>query len=170
MAFQAATAANSLLQRAFKERRTDMTPMKVQKLLYFLNGWHLAITGEPAVHEPFEVWKYGPVIPCVYQGLKQFADGPVTSYIKTLDPATFELKAFVASDSAKEFQEVLDLTWEKYIGIDALSLSAMTHAPDSPWSAARRKAMGTIPNESIKDYFIGLARTTRSQPAASHAS
>lgn len=142
-----------------------MTPMKLQKLLYFLNGWHLSITGQPAVPDPFRAWKFGPVIESVYHSLKRFGSAPVSDYLKSYDYQSKKAVAFVPSDADKQFQEILDLTWEKYIGISALRLSAMTHEPGSPWDKTfHGLAAGhsdVIPNDLIRDYFIGLARTRK---------
>jgi uncharacterized phage-associated protein len=149
---------NSLLARSFKEGRTDMTPMKVQKMLFFLNGWYLAINGKPCIQEAFEVWKFGPVVPSIYRDLKQFGGGPITSYLKDYDSESESFKSHVIANTQSQFYEVLDLTWTKYIGIDAIRLSAMTHAKDSPWATAKRQKSKVIDNEIIKTYFIGLVR------------
>ena len=159
LVYEAEVVANSLLQRGFKEGRADLSPMKLQKLMFFLNGWYLAIHGRPAIVQPFEAWEYGPVIKSIYQSLKQYRSGTVTEYLKTFDPVSSSHNAFVVSDSDREFHEVLDLTWEKYIGIPALQLSAMTHSPGSPWDKIRRAQRSIIDNETTKEYFVGLATT-----------
>lgn len=169
MAFPTKAVVNSLLARAFKEGRGDMTPMKIQKLLFYLNGWHLAIMGKPVVSEPFRVWKFGPVLESVYHELKHFGGGPVAEYIKEFDPKSEELKSFAISDSATEFYEILDLTWEKYIGIEATRLSTMTHAPDSPWATAKHQGNSIIDNNTIKSYFIGLVRAHQARQASRSA-
>jgi uncharacterized phage-associated protein len=164
MSYKAAIAANALLQRAFKESRPDVTPMKLQKLLWFLNGWHLAMFGKPAVAEPFEVWRYGPVISSLYQQTKKFGGGPVTEYLKTFDEKSGSHLAFVPSDADKEFSEALDVAWEKYIGFNATALSSLTHSAETPWSVAKKNGVEVIDNELIQRYFVGLARPAR--PAA----
>lgn len=42
-------------------RETGVSTMKLHKLCYFIQGWHLAINGEPMFPEGFEAWDYGPV-------------------------------------------------------------------------------------------------------------
>jgi uncharacterized phage-associated protein len=155
------SVVNSLLRRAFRERRTDMTRVKMQKMLFFLNGWHLAITGSPCIDRAFDVWKYGPVVPSVYYGLKQFRGGPITGYLMDYDPLSESFKSYVVPESQHQFYEILDLTWEKYIGIDAARLSTMSHAPDSPWATAVKNGSRIIRNDIIRAYFIGLARPAR---------
>jgi uncharacterized phage-associated protein len=159
MPFNVRHVTNSLLQRGFREARGDMSPMKIQKLLFYLNGWHLAVHGQPAIDTPFEPWDYGPVVPTVYRELRDYGRGNVTSYIKDMDWKGTGAKAYVISDDCKDFQEILDLTWEKYIGFNALQLSAMTHQPGSPWDLARKAGLNAIPDDVTRDYFVGLAQT-----------
>ena len=85
---------NSLLERAFREGRSDMTAVKMQKMLFFLNGWHLAITGGPCIDRPFDVWKYGPVVPSVYYRLQHFGGGPITEYLQDYDPTSESFKSY----------------------------------------------------------------------------
>jgi uncharacterized phage-associated protein len=40
--------------------------MKLQKLLYYAQGFALAILGNPLFPEDFEKWTFGPVLPVVY--------------------------------------------------------------------------------------------------------
>ena len=152
----ALAVVNSLLRRAFLEGCTDMTRVKLQKMLFFLNGWHLAITGTPCLDRPFEVWKYGPVVRCVYDELRRFQGRRVTEYLR--DHESF--KAYVVAEQHR-FYEILDLTWDKYIGIDAARLSTMCHAADTPWATALKHGSRIISDEIIKTYFIALARPAR---------
>ena len=43
-----------------------MTAMRLHKLLYYCQGWHLAWYGRPLFADRIEAWKYGPVVPAVY--------------------------------------------------------------------------------------------------------
>lgn len=135
-----------------------MSPMKVQKLMYYLNGWLLAIHGKSAVKEPFEAWPFGPVVEDVYHALKPYGSSCVNKYIKVFDPNLSEYKSYVVNRENKDFYDVLDLTWEKYIGFSALQLSAMTHATGSPWDEARKQNQDIISSDSIRRYFVGLAK------------
>jgi uncharacterized phage-associated protein len=148
------SAANAILERSFKEARQDVSPLKLQKLLYFLNGWHLAITGVPAIDEPFEAWEYGPVVGSIYHQFKDFGRGGITRYAKQYDPKAGEFRSFVVDKNQRQFYEILDAVWENYIGYDALTLSAMTHQKFSPWSRTYENGGGDIPSNDIKDYFV----------------
>ena len=69
MPFSAAAVANEFLHLAHRDDR-PITPLKMQKLVYFAHGWHLAITGAPLISEPIQAWQYGPVISSLYQIFK----------------------------------------------------------------------------------------------------
>ena len=158
MPYNTAHVMNAILARAFKEGRADMSPMKAQKLLFYTHGWHLATTGEPAIDKNFEVWPYGPVVGHIYQSLKSFGSGKITRYIAEYEPLSQKEVAFVVNKTCAKLYEALDIAWEKYIGISAVSLSAMTHEPGSPWDTARNRGLTTIPNDLIREYFVGIAR------------
>ncbi|MDR6873534.1 putative phage-associated protein [Bosea sp. BE125] len=144
---------NSLLERAFREGRSDMSPMKAQKMLFYTHGWHLATTGLPAIDQPFEVWPYGPVVGVIYHDLKGYGGGMVSTYI----PEGAGQPPLVVNRNRTDLYQSLDIAWEKYIGIPAVNLSAMTHEPGSPWDIAKSNGLAFIPNEMIRDYFVGLA-------------
>ncbi len=77
MPYPAAAIANEFLELARAEGR-PLTPMHIQKLIYFAHGWNLALTGEPLIRERVEAWDYGPVIRALYGELKVFGSGAIT--------------------------------------------------------------------------------------------
>lgn len=48
----------------------EITHRKLQKLLYYCQGLHLAREGVPLFRERIEAWDFGPVCPSVYHNLK----------------------------------------------------------------------------------------------------
>lgn len=134
---KAHVAANSLLQKSFLTRQ-PLTHLKLQKLLYFLHGWHLAITGIPVVDEGFQAWDYGPVIPELYQQLRQYGAHAIDDYIRDIDPMTGQAVAYVANAQDHQFWAILDKVWEQYAGYSALQLSTLSHEPNSAWHIARQ--------------------------------
>lgn len=146
---------NTLLQRAFREGRSDFSPMKAQKILFYTHGWHLAITGTPAIDKHFAVWPYGPVVEEIYHDLKRFGSAPISAYV--VEPG--DEGPLVVNPSDRALYQSIDIAWEKYIGIPAVNLSAMTHEPGSPWDEAKRKGLSMIPDSMIRDYFVRSATT-----------
>ena len=55
MAYSAFAVANAFIERAEQGRIPNLTPMKLQKLLYFAQAWHLKGTqGRPLLDDNFE--------------------------------------------------------------------------------------------------------------------
>ena len=79
MPYSSEKIANFFLGLAQKEQ-VELTPLKLQKLLYFAHGWHLVLDsdGDPLLDEDIEAWKYGPVVPSIYHKFKEFRNNPET--------------------------------------------------------------------------------------------
>ncbi|MGZ3389845.1 MAG: Panacea domain-containing protein, partial [Isosphaeraceae bacterium] len=73
MPYDARAIANYFLERARREGKA-LDQMKIQKLVYFANGWHIAIKGEPLIDEQVEAWRYGPVIQSLRDALREYGD------------------------------------------------------------------------------------------------
>ena len=72
MAYPVTQIANQLLLYSADRGKELMTNMKLQKMLYYQQGFHLAYFGTPLFDDDFEAWMYGPVIPSVYEKYKNF--------------------------------------------------------------------------------------------------
>jgi uncharacterized phage-associated protein len=59
------------------ERGQGVNNLKMQKLLYYAQAWHLALLGEPLFPEKFQAWTSGPVIPELYWRYKEFGIDPI---------------------------------------------------------------------------------------------
>lgn len=58
--------AKFVLEESARTSRPEVSTMKLQKICYFVQGWHLVINGYPMFTEDFYAWKYGPVSPVLY--------------------------------------------------------------------------------------------------------
>jgi uncharacterized phage-associated protein len=151
-----------------------LSPMKLQKLVYFANGWYLALKGTPLINEQVEAWKFGPVIPSLYGEFKCYGDQPVTE--KAEHHVTERLGGFrvryhrsVPSiddipDQAQFTKAFLDRIWETYGSYTAIQLSNETHREGSPWDKVYKRYNGEIPRrtdipaDDMKEYFQSLMR------------
>jgi uncharacterized phage-associated protein len=150
--------ANTFLVRAKDDNIHDVDPLKIQKLVYNFHGWHLATTGRPAIGERFEAWPKGPVLSSLYHQFKQFRWNPIGSYATDVDPITGVNKASVVSPADEKFYELFNVVWNRYKNFSGVQLSAITHAPHTPWSRARVAGNQYIDDEDIRSYFLALAR------------
>ena len=150
--------ANNFILRGRERGVRDISPLKIQKLVYMFHGWHLAVTGKPAVGEQFEAWPKGPVLSSLYHQFKEYRWNRITNLAKDIDPATGELTAAHVPAQDEQFHIIFDAVWDRYHMHSGPKLSAMTHAPDTPWSKARETDDQYISNEAIRQHYIDLAR------------
>lgn len=126
--------ADYLLVKA-RERGEALTNLKLQKLLYYAQAWHLALKNRPLFDEDFEAWVHGPVLPSQYHHFKASAWMPITDPINEPDLA----------DGVKRFlDEILDV-----FGVEtAIALELMTHH-ERPWLDARGALAPDTPSNKV---------------------
>lgn len=118
--------------------------LKLQKLVYYAQAWHLALKNEPLFSEDFEAWVHGPVIPKLYEKYHSFGIRPIEQEVELDLP-----------DEVREFLEEVSL---EYFALDAYELERMTRIED-PWQIARGNlppdsaSNSIIKQEWIKEYF-----------------
>jgi uncharacterized phage-associated protein len=173
MAYDPKAIANYFLTVA-AEHNEALTPMKIQKLVYFANGWHLAIKGEPLINEQVEAWKFGPVIPSLYAEFREFGNQPITKkaeHFVTEHLDRFKVRFHRSApniddvpEQAEFIKAFLDRIWETYGGYSAIQLSNETHKPGSPWDKVSKHYGGSIPRRTdipakvMEEYFRLLMR------------
>jgi uncharacterized phage-associated protein len=142
--------------------------MKLQKLAYIAHGWHLAITGQPLFFNRVEAWKYGPVIPDLYQEFRESGAAGIDHFARrpTVDGGSEEWTL----DGEEESKRVIDGVWNSYKQFSGVQLSSMTHQKGTPWALARTKATGNrsgpvIDPESIRKHYLELAAKNRERKA-----
>jgi uncharacterized phage-associated protein len=114
--------------------------LKLQKLVYYAQAWHLALNGMPLFDEDFEAWVHGPVIPTLYHEFKEFSWKPI---FKEVDEQ--HLLDSLGDEAFGFLQEVA----EEYFCCDAYELERMTHA-EAPWLRAR----GSLPLDAPSNEVI----------------
>ena len=157
MPYKSSHVANAFLEQAQRDD-VKISPLKLQKLIYYLHGWFLATQNEPVVGERFEAWPYGPVLSSIYHDFKRFGSKSIDEFAEDVDPKTGDIKAQMVSKSNRNFRDVFDRVWDRYKNKSAIELSEMTHADGTPWSIAREAGRSYLSDDEIKDYFKRLAR------------
>ncbi len=116
-----------------------ITPLKMQKLVYFAYAETLGKKKKRLFTEEIEAWPLGPVVPELYEELKKYGSSPI--------PIEY-LGVKKEEDLTKKFnkatKQTLDKTYEKYIIKSAFELVALIHE-DAAWKKARE---GLSPDES----------------------
>lgn len=155
MPYSPRLVANAFLVKA-KKAGVPVSHMKVQKLVFFLHAWSLALRDAGSfVTEPPEAWPYGPVFDSLYHELKSYGSSNIDAYLKELNPATGQMAAMVPNSADTEFYRFLDQVWDRYGNFSALQLSALSHEAAGPWAQAREKHARVIDSDMIRNYYRG---------------
>lgn len=138
--------ANSILRRAFKEK-IAVSPMKLQKLMFFITCLYQRNTGHRLLTESFQPWRYGPVCGAVYGEFKSFGGNPITAYAKNAIG-----NAYAADErSSPELEQALDTVWSHLGCLSAVMLSRITVLPGSAWSKAVERKNCFISNADMAE-------------------
>lgn len=124
-------AANDVASLIISRSGPWTDAMRLQKLLYYVQAWHLAITGETLFPERIKAWRNGPVVPQVWHDRKDQASR------RAVDQ---DLEGVGVDDFTSD---LIDLVLSSYGSMSATELSALTHV-EEPWRAAR----GDIPDDA----------------------
>lgn len=168
-AFRKAVAAADSLERFFAvsnkmlgaiaylfDRLGEVTPLTLQKLLYFTQGVYSALYGKPIFEENCRAWIHGPVYIEVYELFQDFRYNPI-------DDARFALLDGKEESLTDDERRVLDLVINTFGLYGGKVLESITHS-ESPWLEARKGYGKTIPSsepmpkESIMKYFMQIDR------------
>lgn len=141
----------------------EISPMKMQRLIYFAHGWCLAITNSPLIEESIEAWRYGSVISNIYYWLRPFGSQPINR--KELDIEPHDLVRLEHLQKDEQIVHLLSKVWDVYKDYDAITLSEMAYLPSSPWATTRQEVADekfnvTIDDAQIKHYFIAQTHRT----------
>ena len=128
----------------------DLSNLKLQKLLYYAQGWHIALTGRQLFTEDLQAWSHGPVVPQVYRAFRDFG----TADIRLANIGVADSDEFSWDQIEPETGEFLVRVWNTYGGYGAWALRNMTH-DEAPWRdhfhADERNVV--IPSEDLAKYF-----------------
>lgn len=105
--------------------------LKLQKLLYYVQAWHLAHQGRPLVQGRFQAWVHGPVNREIFDRFR----GSKMLYSPM---GREDVRQGFNSDVALRPEEraFIDAVLEVYAPLSGDQLEALTHRED-PWMTAR---------------------------------
>lgn len=154
--YSVAAIANYFILRGAGEN-VPISQLKLQKLLFFAQGWFLANYGRRLFDEDIEAWKYGPVIDRLYKILSQYGSANITQPIAIPDfnegawgfitPSIPESDTFTLN--------FLNDFWDAYGHLHAYQLANMTHEPNTPWyEVSMQYGFNPPPGLTIPDILI----------------
>jgi len=147
---------NFILEKS-KHSGTTITNLKLQKLLFFVNGFYYYNNSKLLFNADMLAWQYGPVIPEIYYEFKRFGSRPIKDTFSCVyEPSEMEdvfiprLEEKLHKDEIKYIEATFNLLAGKPTGY----LVDLSHKKNSPWSSAKNNKDQRIElRDSDKDYF-----------------
>lgn len=123
-----------------------LTNLKLQKLLYYAQAWHLALHDAPLFADDFVAANHGPVSPVVNEVYQEFSNRPIVADGEVIDaPAWLN----------RHLEEVVGA----YGNLSAFDLERLSKDED-PWKSAWHKQDADAPlcvvvisKDSMKKYY-----------------
>jgi uncharacterized phage-associated protein len=135
----------------------QITTMKLQKLVYYSQAWHLVWAGDRLFSEPIQAWANGPVVYELFQSHRgQFTVAP---------PWARGDVSRLSEDEISTIDAVLD----SYGHLEGFQLSILTHE-EAPWLETRGdlgKTVGSnreISLDLMQQFYSGLQSDDNARP------
>jgi uncharacterized phage-associated protein len=116
--------------------------LKLQKLLYYVQGFHLAMYNKPLFKEDIVAWQYGPVVKEAYHHFKKYGSG----HIEIPDD---DFDKYYTEFTQEETDLICDV-WNNYGQYSAYRLMMFTH-DEPPYLAV--SINNVISHQSLINYF-----------------
>ncbi|MCD7825678.1 MAG: DUF4065 domain-containing protein [Clostridiaceae bacterium] len=133
----------------------EVTPLALQKMLYFIQGIYMVLFNEELFCEDCEAWAHGPVFRNVYEVFKNFKYNPI-------DDTRFSMFQKRFNELSENEKEVIDLVVESFGMYSGKTLERITHE-EKPWIDARVNCIAGEPSNeviskvAIRQYFLEVA-------------
>lgn len=112
--------------------------LKLQKLLYYCQGYYLALYNKPLFEDKIYAWDYGPVVRTVYDEYKFYGSSAIVPVMNYCGKLTKAQRALVLK------------VYEQYGQFSAGKLVDMTHN-EAPWKTTKKNTEITL--DKLKNFF-----------------
>ena len=124
-----------------QEKETILSHLKLQKLLYFAQGWSYVSFKKELFSDELEAWQHGPVCASIYHDFKYRVP---FEKIETNE---------MTEELGKKAVDFLEAVWEAYKDWSGWELEMLSHQ-EGPWKEYYEKGKNhVIPKEKIKSFF-----------------
>lgn len=133
------------------EKTNEVTPLALQKLLYYIQALYMISYGKPLFDEECQAWLHGPVYEAVYNIFKNFKYNPI-------DDRRFYIFKNKFQKLSEDEKRIIDLVLDSFGMYSGKTLEKLTHK-EAPWSEAFNDVCicgytnEIISKESIYNYF-----------------
>lgn len=137
-------------------RADEVTPLALQKILYFIQGIYMVCYDKPLYEEDCLAWVHGPVYKSVYDMFKSFRYNPI-------DDSRFAILKNRFHELTEEEKEIIDLVIDSFGMYSGKALERITHN-EEPWIHAREgylideSSNVVIDKNSIYEYFKKVSK------------
>ncbi|MFZ4863970.1 Panacea domain-containing protein [Sphingobacterium sp. Mn56C] len=135
---------------------------KLQKLLYYVEAWHLVNFGKPILEEEFQAWVHGPVIPELYQKLKDFGFNDLKVINEEEETVDKEIESIIQKNGLDENKvEFIYSVLDNYGSLSSFELELLSHS-EKPWIDARgncaphERCTTVISKETMLEFYSQL--------------
>lgn len=139
-----------IVTRYLLKRVNDITPLALQKTLYYAQAFFFALFDEEFFPDTCQAWAHGPVYPDVYYKYREYGYNPIELPELSSEEDFTEL-------TSREI-ELLDAIISTFGCYSGTVLEKMTHS-ERPWIEARGnllpgdRSVTEIKKETIREYF-----------------
>ena len=144
-----------LISKHIIARMEDITPLALQKILYYIQGFSTYFFDRPIFNDNAEAWVHGPVYREIYDRFSYYRYNPISKN-------EFEIYNEIDSLNAKEIK-LIDLVINNFGVYSGKTLEKMTHTT-IPWEEGRKElseeeySSNIIDIDTMKDYFTNIGK------------
>ncbi len=122
---------------------SEISVLKLHKLLYYVQAWHLAFFGNRYLDVDFQAWVHGPACRDLYN---RYKDTKTLFSLVTLDDLEFKTFNSLSTTDIDHIDNVLNA----YMHLTGGQLEALSHA-ETPWQSARGNLPPFARSETVID-------------------
>ncbi len=145
------TSDIELVAQYIIEKCGEITPLALQKLLYYAQGFYKVFMGDYLFTNDCEAWEHGPVYKKIYDKYKSFKYNFIEQYID------FDIEDILDDDK----KYLLDVIVKSFGYYNGKALEQMTHY-EKPWIEARKnmpaneRSNNIIEKKNIEEFFYKI--------------
>lgn len=148
-----------LITDYINSKGNSVSPKKLQKLVYYVDAWHLVHFDRPLIEEDFEAWVHGPVVPSLYHQLKSHGWNNIEIINDELDDAAGRIANIARNSGLTDDQiELIETVLDQYGSLSSFQLELLSHS-EAPWQEARGnlgpadRCTTVIPKGRMKEFY-----------------
>ncbi|PWW01168.1 putative phage-associated protein [Paenibacillus cellulosilyticus] len=128
-----------------------MTNLKLQKLCYYAQAWHLVFTCSPMFNNDLEAWDHGPVNRVLYKHYRSQSGRSWDPIEPDEEIENFSPAGVFSLSELETLQEV----WDSYGDLSAKRLEDLTHQ-EAPWLNTAKNCI--IDPDRMREYYTAVLR------------